>query len=305
VLAVARGLLGKGLPLPHTITYLVAGPILNPTVLYTTWLAFQDWRYPVLRALGALAVGIPLGFAMRRLAAGQVLLPGALAGMPLVDARAGAGSAGSPDGPGSALPNGSARCGGAAPSPACGVPTVTGAAWSGGGPVAAGRDAATQCGHGHAHSPSQAQVCAGRTGDRPGGGSALGHIAQHVLDHFIEMAGFFLIGVAIASAMKTAIGATAFSGGSSSVLLAPLLMMAAAFVLSLCAEADAFIAASFVSFSMPAQLAFLVFGPMFDIKLLLMYRAVFRTRFIVALATGIALLVAAYAMLLTLAGVRR
>ncbi|MBA3939175.1 MAG: permease, partial [Planctomycetes bacterium] len=84
VLAVARGLMRKGLPLPHTITYLLAGPILNPTVLFTTWLAFRDHGalYPVLRACGALVVAVAFGFALRRVDPRRILLPHILAGLP-------------------------------------------------------------------------------------------------------------------------------------------------------------------------------------------------------------------------------
>ena len=61
--------------------------------------------------------------------------------------------------------------------------------------------------------------------------------------------------------------------------------MVLAVVLNLCSEADAFIAASFQGM-MPvsAQLAFLLTGPMLDLKLLLMYLGVFRRRAIFALA---------------------
>ena len=48
-------------------------------------------------------------------------------------------------------------------------------------------------------------------------------------------------------------------------------MMALAFLLSLCSESDAFVAASFVQFGPAAQLAFLVFGPMVDMKLGALY----------------------------------
>jgi uncharacterized membrane protein YraQ (UPF0718 family) len=64
------------------------------------------------------------------------------------------------------------------------------------------------------------------------------------------------------------------------------LMMALAIMLNLCSEADAFIAASFQGLmSMPSQMAFMLTGPMFDLKLLLMYQSVFKRRAIVVLAT--------------------
>jgi uncharacterized membrane protein YraQ (UPF0718 family) len=50
-----------------------------------------------------------------------------------------------------------------------------------------------------------------------------------------------------------------------------LAMMGLAFFLSLCSESDAFVAASFVQFGAAAQLAFLVFGPMVDMKLGALY----------------------------------
>jgi uncharacterized membrane protein YraQ (UPF0718 family) len=56
-------------------------------------------------------------------------------------------------------------------------------------------------------------------------------------------------------------------------------MMALAFLLSLCSESDAFVAASFVQFGVGAQLAFLVFGPMVDTKLGFLYSATFTKGF--------------------------
>src|SRR5438094_754796 len=61
---------------------------------------------------------------------------------------------------------------------------------------------------------------------------------------------------------------------------AALSLMAVAYVLSLCSEADAFIAASFTSFSPGAQLAFLVLGPIIDMKLTVLYGATFRGWFV-------------------------
>jgi len=57
-------------------------------------------------------------------------------------------------------------------------------------------------------------------------------------------------------------------------------MMLLASLLSLCSESDAFIAASFVQFGPSAQLAFLVFGPMVDLKLGALYAGTFRKGFV-------------------------
>ncbi|GLH62838.1 hypothetical protein PG301_06770 [Parageobacillus sp. G301] len=77
-------------------------------------------------------------------------------------------------------------------------------------------------------------------------------------------------------------------GSVSSILV----MMALAFVLSLCSEADAFIAASFQNtFSFGALAAFLVYGPMLDIKNTLMLLQSFKTRFVLVLIMYITIFV--------------
>ncbi len=57
-------------------------------------------------------------------------------------------------------------------------------------------------------------------------------------------------------------------------------MMMLAILLCLCSEADAFVAASFITLRPSAKLAFLVLGPMLDLKLYMMYTRVFRPRLI-------------------------
>jgi uncharacterized protein len=285
VLAVARGLMRKGLPLPHTVTYLIAGPIMNPTVLFTTWLAFQDARYPILRALGALFVAVVVGYILWRMDPRKILLPKVSDSLAKGD-----------DGH--------------------------------------DHDHAHSHAHGHDHGHQHGDGCADDCHDHPAPGhdhpapmvnlgaalkkpgaavvmdvtaakkprrslrQTMGQLSANVIDHFLEMAAFFLMGVFIAAAMKTYFGSAGFSDVAASVILAPLAMMLLAFILSLCAEADAFVAASFTEFSLPALLAFLVFGPMFDIKLLLMYRVVFRSWFIFAIAGAMAVLVLFYVLAL-------
>jgi hypothetical protein len=62
-------------------------------------------------------------------------------------------------------------------------------------------------------------------------------------------------------------------------LLSVLVMLTLAFVLSICSTVDSFVALAFVgSFTRGSMLAFLVYGPMVDIKSTLMYLTVFRRR---------------------------
>ncbi len=267
VLAVARGLMRKGLPLPHTVTYLLAGPIMNPTVLFTTWLAFQDARYPILRAVGGLFVAISVGLVLWRVNPRRILLAH------VVDQQDGHDHQGHDH---HAHPHG-VGCDDDCKDPA---PMVhLGAALKKTAPGL---------------TPTPAATPAPRRSVR----TTIGQLSANVIDHFLEMAAFFLMGVFIAAAMKTWFGNAAFSDLGATLVLAPLAMMLTAFILSLCAEADAFVAASFSEFSLPALLAFLVFGPMFDIKLFLMYRVVFRTSFIFAIAGALVVLVLFYVLVL-------
>jgi hypothetical protein len=73
-------------------------------------------------------------------------------------------------------------------------------------------------------------------------------------------------------------------------------MMALAILLCICSEADAFVAASFRMLPPASKLAFLVLGPMLDMKLYLMYTRVFRPRLIWTIITCVVVQVFVYAM---------
>ena len=59
------------------------------------------------------------------------------------------------------------------------------------------------------------------------------------------------------------------------------LLMGLAFVLSVCSTSDAFLAASLGSFSYASKMAFMIFGPMLDVKLLFLYQTVMKKTFLV------------------------
>jgi uncharacterized membrane protein YraQ (UPF0718 family) len=77
-------------------------------------------------------------------------------------------------------------------------------------------------------------------------------------------------------------------------------MMLLAVLMCLCSEADAFVAASFTKMHISAKMAFLVLGPMLDLKLLMMYTWVFRPRLIITIVTCTVLQVLAYCIILHL-----
>ena len=101
----------------------------------------------------------------------------------------------------------------------------------------------------------------------------------HLSGDFVFMARFLVIGAMVAAALQTFVPQSVIGGVAGMPVLNILAMMGLAFLLSLCSESDAFVAASFVQFGVGAQLAFLVFGPMVDTKLGILYGATFRQGF--------------------------
>jgi hypothetical protein len=112
------------------------------------------------------------------------------------------------------------------------------------------------------------------------------------VDDFMGVAHFLVIGAFLAALAQTLVDRRVFLALSDIPLVSSLLMISLAVLLNLCSEADAFIAASFQGvLPLPAQMAFMLTGPIFDLKLLLMYQKVFRKRAIVTLSAVILLTV--------------
>ncbi|NLT69800.1 MAG: permease [Verrucomicrobiaceae bacterium] len=103
---------------------------------------------------------------------------------------------------------------------------------------------------------------------------------------FMETAMYFTIGVAITSVFKAYVTEDLILLFNQNEITGVALMMLLAFVLSLCSTSDAFIAANF-PVPQSAKLAFLVYGPMMDVKLVFMYLSVFRSRFVIILAISL------------------
>ncbi|MCC9696543.1 permease, partial [Streptococcus agalactiae] len=104
----------------------------------------------------------------------------------------------------------------------------------------------------------------------------------HAIDEFFDTGRYLVFGTLIASAMQIYLPTRFLTTIGHSPITAILVMMLLAFILSLCSEADAFIGASLLStFGIAPVMAFLLIGPMIDIKNLMMMVNSFKTRFIV------------------------
>jgi uncharacterized membrane protein YraQ (UPF0718 family) len=105
-----------------------------------------------------------------------------------------------------------------------------------------------------------------------------------ILGDFTQAAGFLVIGGAAAATFKTIVPAHVMEGIGASLLWSVLLMAGLAFILALCSEADAFVAASFSTIPMVGKLVFLTVGPAVDVKLFAMQAGIFGRRFAVRFA---------------------
>ncbi len=116
---------------------------------------------------------------------------------------------------------------------------------------------------------------------------------SHAANDFFDIGRFLVIGAFFAAVVQTMVPRQVFAAVTDTPALSILIMMILAIVMNLCSEADAFVAASFRSIPvpLPAQLAFMILGPMLDIKLIIMYFNVFRIRAIVTLAALVFLMV--------------
>jgi uncharacterized protein len=122
------------------------------------------------------------------------------------------------------------------------------------------------------------------------------HFVSHVVGDFLAMGAFLVVGAALSAGLQTAVPQDLLSGLARSAILAPIALMGLAYVLCLCSEADAFVAISFTAFPRSAQLAFLLLGPVLDLKLSILYSAAFGPRFTLRVAMAAIPLVLAGAL---------
>ncbi|MGY5220382.1 permease [Enterococcus hirae] len=124
-----------------------------------------------------------------------------------------------------------------------------------------------------------------------------GHVLTHSIDEFFDTGRYLIVGGLIAASMQTYLPTRVMLTLGSTKLLAIIIMLLLAFTMSLCSEADAFIGSSLLSlFGTAPVVAFLVFGPMVDIKNLLMMKRYFNGRFILMLIGLIAVSVIGFTL---------
>jgi uncharacterized protein len=114
-----------------------------------------------------------------------------------------------------------------------------------------------------------------------GKGAAFWGSLRHDVMH---AGGFLVVGALAAATLKTVVPAAWLQAAADHPVLSVLALAILAVLLSICSEADAFVAAALTQFSLTARLAFLVVGPMIDLKLFAMQTATFGRGFAVRFA---------------------
>lgn len=244
IVVVMRRLLRKGLPLSCCIAYMLAGPIINGVVIFSTWIAFQPHQLG--REMVGLRVG--LGFAVAvvtglivhlqwRKYGNTLLMPLAIPPALPSDAKA------------------------EAEMDEAGVP------------------------------PAAPGVASPPAPPKPTLFARMGNISSTALHDFVDIMVFLILGSVLAALARSYITQDEIEvlSRDQAFLTIPAMMLLA-FLMCLCSEADAFVAASFTKMHLSAKTAFLVFGPMLDLKLVLMYTRVFRLRLIVTIAVTVTIL---------------
>jgi len=236
---VARRLLIQGVPAPVAVGFLLAAPTINPIVIWATWTAFRDQpEIVVMRVVFSLAIATIVGWVFSAQAdLSSILQPAISRNWQATQAK--------PELKESLLKE------------ADSTPTLlqsgTYLLASAGQPVR--MDATVLQADLAATSPAK----------------PLAYKLRLLLDNTVqelrELGAVLVIGSAIAAFIQVAVPREFVVSLGASPVTSILAMMVLAAVVSICSTVDAFFALSFASiFTSGSLLAFLVFGPMIDIK---------------------------------------
>lgn len=260
---VARRLLMQGAPLPVAIGFLLAAPTINPIVFWATWTAFRGQPEIVLYRIGfSLLIATIIGWVFGTQKDVRPLLQPALASVLSYRSQALDSYSG---GTSPLLQSGTYFLGQSA------KPLIT--------------------------DPSELQAAMVATATKPTG-YRLRLLLDNTIQEMRELGGVLIIGSAIAAVIQVFVPRELILGLGQSPVTSILAMMLLAAVVSICSTVDSFFALSFAStFTSGSLVAFLVFGPMIDLKGVGLMLSIFKPRAILYLF----LLAAQLTFLLTLA----
>ncbi len=262
---VARRLLVQGAPVSVAIGFLLAAPTINPIVFWATWTAFRDQPEVVFWRIGlSLVIATLIGWIFSAQADLRPLLQPTVARTMAPPHRLSSLRNGARNGLNGRLQNGSRS------DASLEAPTLLQS-----GTFFLGQSDLLQpletTGAAIALSPS--------IGSSRPFSEKLRLMIDNAIQELRDLGGMLILGSAIAALVQVAIPREvilSLGQGSATSVLA---MMTLACIVSICSTVDSFFALSFSStFTTGALLAFLVFGPMIDLKNIGLLFSVFRGR---------------------------
>ncbi len=254
---VARRLITQGAPSPMAIGFLLAAPVVNPVVFWATWTAFRDQPEIVFLRVGAsLLIATLIGWVFSTQSDLRPLLQPTVARSMIRR----------PAAPAKSFAKSSAKSLGDDVSPLLqsgtfflgqsDQPLLDG--MIDGGAMAVNPDLTRPV-------PERLRL-----------------MLDNVIQEFRELGGILIIGSAIAAVVQVAMPRELILSLGQGPVTSIVAMMVLATVVSICSTVDAFFALSFASiFTTGSLLAFLVFGPMIDLKNFALLLTVFRSRAII------------------------
>lgn len=253
---VARRLIIQGAPASMAIGFLLAAPTVNPIVFWATWTAFRDQPEVVFLRVGlTLIIASIVGWVFSTQVDLRPLMQPAVARIMPAPSTFSKDRAGSSDATPTLLQSGTFILGQA------GQPLKLD-----------GNSLALQASL--AMNPALSKPLPDR----------LRLMLDNVVQELRELGSILVIGTAIAALIQTLAPREMILSLGQGTVTSILAMMLLATVVSICSTVDSFFALSFASvFTTGSLLAFLVFGPMIDLKNIALLWSVFRTRAIVYL----------------------
>jgi uncharacterized membrane protein YraQ (UPF0718 family) len=127
---------------------------------------------------------------------------------------------------------------------------------------------------------------------------------DHTNREFLDITGYLILGALISSVFQVIASHGGFNFISNNKIVVIIFMMFLGFALSLCSEADAFVGKSFLAnYSFSGVAAFLILGPMLDLKNLIMLCGAFKKSFVIKLVIVIISIVFIISCLFAICGI--
>ena len=253
---VARRFLMQGVPTPVAIGFLLAAPTINPIVIWSTWTAFRDQpEIVVLRVVFSLTIATIIGFVFSFQKGLNPIVQPAIArymkfnppAQPQTKRRGKPYQGQQEETVPNLLQSGTYILGGKA-----GIPLRI--------------------------DPNLVLPTSVSTADKPLA-AKLRLVVDNSIQELRELGGVMILGSAIAAAIQVLAPRELILSLGAGPVTSIVVMLILAVVVSICSTVDSFFALSFAStFSSGSLLAFLVFGPMIDIKSVGLMLSIFKPK---------------------------